>query len=98
MKKLRMLCSLALLGCLPSPPANAQPSPALEEVVDGYVEAWKRFYPSRALAAGLSDAAPWFEDRSARAVGEWTAHNRAAGEELEGLSGLSTGAAIDGGC
>lgn len=55
-----------------------------------YVEAWSRFYPSRAFEAGMGRMIPGFEDYSQAAVDSWIALNRKYAEQTwEGGTGLS---------
>ena len=43
----------------------------------GYVEAWRKFYPSQAYDAGMTASIFGFEDYSGEAIGNWIALNRA---------------------
>jgi uncharacterized protein (DUF885 family) len=75
--------------------ARALPDAALDGAIEGYVEAWKGFYPSRALRLGFFDAVERFEDRSAAAVAAWIELNHEALASLEALSDLSLDDHID---
>lgn len=48
-----------------------------------YVQAWKQFYPSKAVAMGFHDAILAFEDRSAAAVQAWIGVNKTLAAELK---------------
>ncbi len=41
-----------------------------------YIEAWKKFYPSKALAQGMHDAIYNYEDRSYESIAEWLEVNQ----------------------
>lgn len=95
----RWLLVLVVLPVISAPwapdAARALPDAELDGVVERYVEAWKGFYPSRALRLGFFDAAERFEDRSAAAVAAWVELNRESLASLEALSGLALDDHID---
>jgi uncharacterized protein (DUF885 family) len=47
-----------------------------------YIQAWKKFYPSKALAQGMHDAIFDYEDRSAESVLAWLDFNRKMLDQL----------------
>ena len=51
-----------------------------------YIEAWKKFYPSKALAQGIHSAIFDFEDRSPEAIGEWVDFNKNMLEKLQDVN------------
>lgn len=78
-----MLCVAALGLCLVGASfsaVRAEPAPEAagsnDPLVDEYIEAWRAFYPSRAVDRGMGDAIRDFEDRSAGAIEEWVDVNR----------------------
>lgn len=52
------------------------PRPGLEELKLSYIQKWKEFYPTRALAAGDRQAASIFEYPDQAAVDAWVRYNR----------------------
>ncbi len=61
------------------------PTDSTRTVSDDYLEAWVDFYPSRALSAGLTAAAPRLEDFNQGRVEGWLAFNREALARLQAL-------------
>jgi uncharacterized protein (DUF885 family) len=47
-----------------------------QELSDNYLEAWKRFYPSRAVALGIHGSVFGSEDFSREAIERWVNYNR----------------------
>lgn len=71
-------------------------APSIGSMGDAYVEAWARFYPSRAIEAGLEKWISGFEDYSEAAVGRWISLNQEILErEAGGDAGISAQDAID---
>ena len=62
---MKKLLTILLLSFLPAIAFGMAPDPGQE-----YIEAWKRFYPSRALSQGMHASIFDFEDRSPEAVSE----------------------------
>ena len=54
-----------------------------------YIDAWKKFHPSKALRQGMHDAAFFYEDRSEVTILEWQAFNRQMLSQLTDEEGLS---------
>lgn len=86
----RMLCVAALglyLAGVSFSAVRAEPAPEAADpndpLVDEYIEAWRAFYPSRALDRGMGDAIRDLEDRSAGAIEAWVALNRATLSRIE---------------
>ncbi len=80
---MRRTCSFWLILAMMAFGATADTG--LAERVDGYIEAWKRFYPSQAVARGFLDSIERFEDRAPAAVADWITLNRSALVVLEKL-------------
>ncbi|MEL7119536.1 MAG: DUF885 family protein [Bacteroidota bacterium] len=55
-----------------------------------YIDAWKKFHPSKALRQGMHDAAFFYEDRSEVTILEWQAFNRQMLSQLTDEEELST--------
>ena len=83
MKSVRLALPVALvilgLSCS-SPPGRPA---AGAGVTARYVGAWKAFYPSRALAAGMNSEIFGFEDFSEDSIRDWMEFNRSVLMELE---------------
>jgi uncharacterized protein (DUF885 family) len=64
---------------------------SINDLSNRYIERWREFYPSRALAAGDVQAAFRFEDLAPEKIGKWLQFNR---EILSGLDGVGEFAAL----
>lgn len=74
---MRIPLTILLIGWGLTNSLGASPDPGQD-----YVEAWKRFYPSEALAQGLHASIFYFEDRSPEAIRKWVAFNQGILEQL----------------
>ena len=87
---------LGLLFCvLGQQNAVVAGSTSIDTIVNEYIEAWKRFQPSAALAQGFVDSFASFEDLSPTSIADWIVYNQATKEHLEGLSSLDQDDRID---
>jgi uncharacterized protein (DUF885 family) len=87
---------LGLLFCvLAQQGAVVAQGTSVDTIVSEYIDAWKRFQPSAALAEGFVDSLASFEDLSPASIAEWIVYNEATRARLEGLSGLDHDGHID---
>lgn len=73
-----ILAFLLLLLCVSGSHAQA----ALD-IETAYIEQWKQFYPSRALAQGIHTAVFDYEDRSDESIQAWLKFNKTTLKELD---------------
>ncbi|TFG36565.1 MAG: DUF885 domain-containing protein [Candidatus Aminicenantes bacterium] len=66
------------------------PTDSLRIVAHDYLDGWADFYPSRALSAGLTEAAPRLENFDQNRVEGWLAFNQQALARLQVLANSST--------
>ena len=71
--------------CLLGISTSCMRRPGVADLVEGYVEMWVKFYPTRAFAAGHAPSALRFEDYSEKRVEHWIKYNRIAVNTLQGL-------------
>jgi len=57
----------------------------LNRLIDEYIQGWRQFYPSQALAAGDKEAAFGFEDFSQTNIKDWIEFNHSILKKLDGL-------------
>lgn len=74
---------LAVILCLCF--LNAIGRSEIRELCQEYIEAWKRFYPSRAFSRGFLDSIFAFEDFSRERIENWLMLNKRIGEEIPRL-------------
>jgi len=83
---LLLLALVILCGC-------QQPSTdTITAIADDYLNGWVDFYPSRALSAGLTEAAPRLEDFNENRVEDWLIFN---GNVLARLQALPEPSSLD---
>jgi len=75
---------LTLFGC------QQQPADDIHTISEDYLTAWADFYPSRALSAGMAEAAPHLEDFTQPMVTGWIAFNTETLNRLEQLPAAET--------
>jgi uncharacterized protein (DUF885 family) len=80
----RLWFLLPLLFLLVSPTANLAggDQETVKALCDEYIEAWKRFYPSRAFSLGFHASVFSFEDYSPTSVQSWIEVNRTTLEQI----------------
>lgn len=87
------VCALSVLllavACAPRQPAATETAStdsaaaATDPIVDGYLDRYFAFYPSRATAAGLHSHDRELEDLTTERIDAWVAYNRETVERLE---------------
>lgn len=68
---------------------------AQDHLGDEYINAWKSFYPSRALNSGMHSAIFSYEDRSADNIKHWLDFNLSALKKLSDPQGYTSRNAVD---
>lgn len=71
------------------------PNTKAQDLGDEYIEAWKNFYPSRALARGMHSSVFSFEDRSAYNIKDWITYNMITLIKLSDSTGYTNQHPID---
>ena len=82
-KSIRMLF-LVLVICLSSCQSSSRFS-KIDDISGEYVEAWKRFYPSRAFSRGFHSSLFYFEDYSQAKIENWLKVNKSTLKEISRL-------------
>jgi uncharacterized protein (DUF885 family) len=78
-----LILVLYLSSCQPSSRFSG-----IEDISGEYIEAWKRFYPSRAFSRGFHSSLFYFEDFSQAKIENWLKMNKSI---LKGISRLEPG-------
>jgi hypothetical protein len=74
---------LAVILCLCG--SNAIGRSEIRDLSQEYIEAWKRFYPSRAFSRGFLDSIFDFEEFSRERIADWLRLNKRIGDEISRL-------------